>query len=99
MKVLGLNEVATAARASRFCEGFLPERMWVLKPIPQTGVTDGPVEPSSSPHDRGHDGPQHVAGDAAILRQRGFEVQPAFWQVARAAGFGRRSCFSGPSRF
>ena len=32
---------------------------------------------------RGHDGPQHVAGDAAILRQRGFEVQPEFWPVAR----------------
>ena len=38
----------------------------MLKPIPQTGVSDGPVEPSSPPHDRGHDGPQHVAGDAAI---------------------------------
>ena len=47
----GLNEAATAARTSRFCEGLLPERMWMLKPIPQTGVTDGRVEPSSSPHD------------------------------------------------
>ena len=25
----------------------------MLKPIPQTGITDGPVEPSSPPHDRG----------------------------------------------
>ena len=30
--------------------------------------------------------PQHVAGDAAIVHQRGFEVQPIFRQVARAAG-------------
>jgi integrase len=67
----------------------------MLKPIPPTGVTDGPVEPSSPPHDRGHDGPQHVAGDAAILRQRGLEVRPIFRQVARAAEPGRRSRFSG----
>ena len=67
----------------------------MLKPIPQTGVTDGPVEPSSPPHDRGHDGPQHVAGDAAILRQRGLEVQPIFRQVARAAEPGRRPRFPG----
>jgi hypothetical protein len=34
-----------AARPSRFCEGLLPERMWImLKPIPQIGVTGGPVE-------------------------------------------------------
>src|ERR1700728_3176487 len=71
------------------CE-LLPGRMWMLKPIPQTGVTDGPVEPSSPPHDRGHDGRQHVAGDAAILRQRGLEVPPIFRQVARAAEPGRR---------
>ena len=57
----------------------------MLKPISQTGVTDGPVEPSSPSHDRRHDGPQHVAGDAAILRQRGFEVQPVFWPVSRRA--------------
>jgi hypothetical protein len=38
----------------------------MLKPIPQTGATDGRVEPSSPPHDRGHDDPEHVAGDTAI---------------------------------
>jgi hypothetical protein len=32
--------------------------MWMLKPIPQTGATDGRVEPSSPPHDRGHDDPE-----------------------------------------
>jgi hypothetical protein len=47
----GLNEAATAAGAAGFGEGFLPERMWMLKPISQTGVTDGPVEPSSAPDD------------------------------------------------
>ena len=36
------------------------------------------LSPSSPPHDRGHDSPQSVAGDAAILHQRGFEVQPFF---------------------
>jgi hypothetical protein len=43
----------------------------MLNPIPQTGVTGGRVEPSSPPHDRGHDGPQSVAGDPAILRRTG----------------------------
>ena len=38
----------------------------MLKPVPQTGATDGRVEPSSPPHDRGHDDPEHVAGDTAI---------------------------------
>ena len=50
----------------------------MLKPIPRAGVTDGRVERSSPPHDRRHDGPQHVAGDAAVLHRRGFEVQPVF---------------------
>ena len=66
------------------------------KPIPQTGVTDGPDEPSSPPHDRGHERPQHVAVDAAILHQGGCEIQSIFWQVARAARPGRRSGVSGP---
>ena len=39
---------------------------------------DGRVKPSSLPHDRGHDGPQSVAGDAAIVHPRGGEVQPVF---------------------
>jgi hypothetical protein len=34
---------------------------------------------------------EHVAGDATILHQRGFEVQPVFWPVARAIGSGGRS--------
>ena len=38
---------------------------------------------------------QHVAGNAAILRQRGLEVQPIFRQVARAAEPGRRPRFPG----
>lgn len=39
-------------------------------------------EPSAPPHDRGHDGPQSVAGDAAIVSQRSIEVQPVFWPLA-----------------
>ena len=34
------------------------------------------------PHDRGHDDPEHVAGDTAILHQRSFEVQPVFRPLA-----------------
>jgi hypothetical protein len=36
----------------------------MLKPITQTGVTDGPVETLPA-HDRGHDRPQHVAFDVS----------------------------------
>ena len=56
----------------------------MLKRIFQTGVADGPVEPSSSPLDRGYDGPLYVAGDPAILPRRGFKVRPILLQVARA---------------
>jgi hypothetical protein len=45
-----------------------------------------------------HDRPQHVAGDAAILRQRGFEVQPVLRPLARQTDAGRRSRFPSPSR-
>ena len=62
-----LNEAATAAWSASFVELLLFGRMRVLTPIPQTGVSDGPVEPSSPPHDRGHERPQHVAGDATIV--------------------------------
>src|ERR1700722_17245950 len=80
---LGSNR--SGIERSRYCGAhieilwLLPERMWMLKPIPQTGVSDGRVEPSSPPHDRGHDGPEYVARDPAILHQRGFKVQPLFW--------------------
>ena len=47
----------------------------------QTEVSDGRDEPSASAHDRGHDDPQSVAGDAAILRLRGLKVQPIFWSL------------------
>ena len=51
----------------------------------QTGVSDGRDEPSASADDRGHDDPQSVAGDAAILPLCGLEVQPTFWSLARSA--------------
>src|ERR1700682_271087 len=72
--------------------------MWMLKPITQTGATDGRVEPSSPPHDRGHDDPEHVAGDPAILHQRGFVAQPVFWPLAGQTDAGRRPRLPGPSR-
>ena len=40
---------------------------WVSNPIPRQETSDGRDEPSAPAHDRGHDGPQSVAGDAAIL--------------------------------
>ena len=48
MMFLGLNEAAPAAWvASEFGERLLAERMRVSKPLSQTGVADGRVEPSS----------------------------------------------------
>ena len=43
--------------------------------------------------------PEHVAGDAAILHQRGFEVQPVFRPLAGATGSGGRPRLPGPSGF
>ena len=34
------------------------------------------MSPPSPPHDRGHDGPQSVAGDAAIVRAHSAQVRP-----------------------
>ena len=42
-------------------------RVFEAQPFRQE-PSDGRDEPSSPPHDRGHDGPQSVAGDATILR-------------------------------
>ena len=39
---------------------------------------DGRVEPSSPPHDRGHDGSQSVAGDATIVHPCGGEISQYF---------------------
>src|SRR6478609_9486789 len=62
--------------------------MWVLERIPlRQEYRDGRFAPSSPPHDRRHDRPQSVAGDATILHQRGFEVQPLFRQIVCALRF------------
>jgi hypothetical protein len=70
--------------------GLLPERMVGvgarLSPIRR--LPDGPDEPSTPRHDRRDDGPQSVAGDAAILYQRGIEVQRIFWTSAGSVGIG-----------
>ena len=47
---------------------------------------DGRDEPSTPPHDRGHDSPQSVAGDATILSARGHQVQPLLRPVYDADG-------------
>ena len=44
------------------------------------------MQPSASPDDRGHDDPQSVPGDPAIIRPRGFEVQPPFHPLADRLG-------------
>src|SRR3954470_16706963 len=59
---------------------------------------DGRDEPSPPAHDRGHDRPQHVAGDATILYQRGCEVQPLFRPLAEQADSGRCPRLPGPPR-
>src|SRR3954454_349771 len=57
----------------------LPERIVGLASRPSDRRSpDGRDEPSAPTHDRGHDGPQSVAGDAAILRQRRRQVYAAF---------------------
>src|SRR3546814_595633 len=58
--------------------------------------SDGRVEPSTPAHDRGHDGPQPVAGDATILPARGGEVQPVLRALAGPAGPGGRAGVPGP---
>src|SRR3954453_11082526 len=54
-------------------------------PLFRTGAPDGHDEPSPSADDRGHDGPQSLAGDAAILSLRRCEVQPSFQPAAGSA--------------
>jgi len=69
----------------------------VSQPTLRQEFSDGPDEPSAPPDDRGHDDPQSVPGDTAILRPRGFEVQPVFWPLARSARIGRRARLPSPS--
>src|SRR5260370_19852029 len=83
----------------RIGEGLLSERIVVVEAQPSGQETpDGRDEPSAAPHDRGHDGPQSVAGEATILRPRGLEVQPIVWPFSRSAGSGKRHRLARPSR-
>src|SRR5271165_7055552 len=68
-------------------------------PLSDRSFSDGPDEPSAPPDDRGHDDPQSVPGDTAILRPRGVEVQPVFWPLARSARPGGCAGLSGASGF
>src|SRR3954470_14839155 len=78
--------------------GLLPERMRVSIPSLRQEFPDGRDEPSPPAHDRGHDRPQHVASDAAILHPRGCEVQPLFRPIAGQADSGRCPRLPGPPR-
>ena len=40
------------------------------------------LEFAAPPHDRGHDGPQFVAGDLTIVCARRCQVQPLLWPLA-----------------
>src|SRR5260370_8473203 len=83
----------------RIEEGLPSERIVGVEAQPLGQETpDGRDEPTAPPHDRGHDGPQSVAGDATILRACGLEVQPIFWPFSGSAGSGRRPGLPGPSR-
>jgi hypothetical protein len=50
---------------------------------------DGSDEPSASPDDRGHDGPQSLPGDAAILPACGYQIQSVLRPLARPGRGGR----------
>src|SRR5216684_2458649 len=83
----------------RIKEGLPSERIVGVEAQPSGQETpDGRDEPSAPPHDRGHDGPQSVAGDATILRACRGKVQPVFRPLAGSAGSGGRARLSGPSR-
>src|SRR3954453_23221075 len=69
----------------------------VASPLFRTGAPDGHDEPSSSADDRGHDGPQSLAGDAAILSLRRREVQPSFQPPAGSARHGAGPRLPAPS--
>src|SRR3954471_12563802 len=70
----------------------------LLRPLSGQELSDGRDQPSASPHDRGHDGPQPLAGDPAILCSRGVEVQPIFRPIAGDADAGGRAHLPGPPR-
>jgi len=76
MKVLGLNEAAKRGVTGRgLLERFPCLRgCGLLKPIPQTGATDGRVEPLRRRMIEDMTIRNMVAGATAILHQRGFEV-------------------------
>src|SRR5580658_10723151 len=63
----------------------------------RTGGPDGYDEPSSPAHDRRHDDPQPLAGDAAILHLCGQKIQPPFWKIAGPARHRGYPCVSTPS--
>ena len=50
----------------------------MFQPPLRQEFSDGRDEPSAPPDDRGHDDPQSVPGDPAILRPRGFEFSGYF---------------------
>src|SRR3954469_12976358 len=58
---------------------------------------DGRCEPSAPPDDRGHDGPQSGAGNPAILRACGGQVQPVLRSFAGSAGSRGRARVPGAS--
>src|SRR4051794_41497912 len=69
----------------------------VTSPLFRTGAPDGHAEPSPSADDRGRDGPQSLAGDAAILSLRRREVQPPFRRAAGSARHGAGPRLPAPS--
>src|SRR5580704_16281042 len=67
-------------------------------PTLERETPDDRDKPPAPPHDRGHVGPQPVAGDAAILRARGCQVQPLLRPFARATWPGGRPRLPGAPR-
>jgi len=48
-------------------------------------TSDGRDKPATPPHDRGHDGPQSIAGDSAILHSCRCQVRALFRSLGAVA--------------
>lgn len=73
----GLNETAGTPLAKGGDGRLLSESIFSESNPSDRRFSDRPGEPSPPTHDRGHDGPQSVAG-YPIMSQRGSQVQPIF---------------------
>jgi hypothetical protein len=94
---MGIERSRCAAGAC-FAGGASDWKDWVAETASGQELSEDRYQPSAPPHDRGHDGPRPLAGDATILRACGVEVRPVFRPVVRHADAEGRAQLSGPPR-